>query len=136
MGKKSAIDQLRDEFAQRAMRQRNALGGPFMCPKCLTHDKMECQTTLKNVKEDYTPASGETRKVNVRYKLYLFSCKACRFKKVLVRDISRITPSVIDVYNNLYDEELSSPQRKIQIAMIRERKFKTIELPACEVKMR
>lgn len=133
---KRAIDIIRDEFAQRAMRRRAALSGPFVCPKCLTDGKLECQTTSKNVKEDYTPPGGETRKLVVPYIHYLFSCRACRFRRVIVRDVSGLTPSIIDVYNNLFDEEISAVNREGQLALFRDRKPRVITLPATEVRMK
>ncbi len=135
MVKKSEQDRLRSEFFQREMRKREALKGPFRCPKCLRDKKLQCRTTREDVKESYTSFRGETSIVVVNYTHYRFTCPVCKFNRHIVRRASKHN-HIIDIYSSLYDEELSESQRKEQASLIRDRRYRVLELPLCEVKMK
>ncbi len=135
MVKKSEQDRLRSEFFQRETRRREALKGPFRCPKCLGDRKLQCRTTRNDVKEPHTSFRGETSIVVVRYTYYHFVCPACGFNRRMIRRTSKYS-HIIDIYNDLYDEELSPFQRKEQASLISDRRYRVIELPKCEVKMK
>jgi len=135
MGKKSDADLLREQFFQREARRRAALNGPFRCPKCLGDGKLQCQVTRKDVKEPHISVSGKASTIIANYTHYQFTCPVCKFRKHIVRRTSKHN-HIVDIYSNLYDEELSTFQRKEQSSLIHDRRFRTLELPLCEVKMK
>jgi len=133
MVKKSPKDLYKDDLSRRAKKRRQGLRGPFRCPKCLTAEKLHCQTKTKTFKEAYIKESGKEAARWRRETAHLFSCRACRFRKVVV---SPGYPSVIDEYNAFYDRELSFAEAEIQRGFIRDHSIKLVRLSKCEVKMK
>jgi len=133
MGKKSETDRLREEFFRREMRRRKALDGPFRCPKCQVDKKLQCRKVSMGVKEIRTPINGEPYEIIIPHTEYIFYCTGCRFRRAMVRKAGGHS---IDVYNTLYDEEISAANREGQLALIRDRRPRVVTLPATEVRMR
>lgn len=133
MGKKSEVDRLREEFFRREMRRRKALLGPFRCPKCQVDKKLQCRAVSKGIKGIRTSADGKPYEIVVPHTRYIFYCGGCHFRREMIRKAGGHT---IDVYNTLYDEEISAVNREGQLALIRDRKFRVVTLPATEVRMR
>lgn len=102
--RKSEIDRMRDEYSRRWLLKKRALLGPFQCPKCLTDKRLTYRTKVGKLTETYINQFGVERTRTVPKTEYLFICSSCKFTKLVVK---RGPPSVIDVYNKLYDEELS-----------------------------
>lgn len=136
MGKnKSDADLLREQFFQREARRRAALKGPFRCPKCLGDNKLQCHVTRKDVKEPHTSISGKTSTIIASYSHYQFTCPVCKFKKRIVRRTSKYN-HIVDIYSDLYDEELSTSQRQGQIGLVSDRSYKILRLPRHTVRMK
>lgn len=104
MVKKSEADRSRADFFRRQMVRRNALNGPFICPKCNRDKKLVCRIGRRVVKEKYITEWGRERTRTVKLKDFLFTCGVCGFKRIITGGERSM---LIDVYNRLYDEEVS-----------------------------
>ncbi len=134
MVRKSPRDLYKDDLSRRAKRQRDGLKGPFRCPKCLIVEKLHCQTKTRTFEETYIKESGEEAVRWKRETSHLFSCRACKFRKVVVIPGY---PSVIDEYNAFYDRELSFAAAEIQRNITsRDHSIRLLRLSKCEVTMK
>lgn len=104
MVKKSEADRSRADFFRRQMLRRNALNGPFICPKCNRDKKLVCRIGRRVVKEKYTTVTGKKRTRKVKLLDFLFTCGVCGFRRLITGSERSV---LIDVYNRLYDEEVS-----------------------------
>jgi len=131
VGKKSAMDLLRDEKFRLEAERRRALKGPFGCPKCYADKDLYCCTDTKDEERPYINPRGEVKTKMVPFTRYLFTCRSCGFVRATKRPGK---PSVIDEYNRIYDEELSEIAADEQRRCLKIPQYNVLQLRECKVR--
>lgn len=128
MGKLSSLrqKQMVNYFTTRGRKAREAMRGPFVCPKCGADKSLYCSISRGKSKE-------KEKTERVRVISYVFSCQSCAFRKVI--SYRGKEPEIVTVYCKLYDQEVSPAIVEAQRHRSKTR-YNVLVLPSTKVNMK